>query len=106
MAKTNPALAILQGQTNAPQSAAATTPADPKVVSMVAEAAPAKPVKASAGTADNQTRVMVYLPPKVARKFKEMAFFENRKANDLYLEAVDQYLTKQGHGGIKGVSGR
>ena len=106
MAKTNPALAILQGQASVPQAAAASTAADQKVVPMMAEAAPAKPAKASAGTADNQTRVMVYLPPKVARKFKEMAFFENRKANDLYLEAVDAYLTKQGHGGIKGVSGR
>ena len=106
MAKTNPALAVLQGQTSAPQSAAAATPTDQKVVSMMTEAAPTKPAKASAGTADNQTRVMVYLPPKVARKFKEMAFFENRKANDLYLEAVDAYLTKQGHGGIKGVTGR
>lgn len=106
MAKTNPALAILQGQTSAPQPAAAATAADQKVVPMVAEAAPAKPAKASAGSADNQTRVMVYLPPKVARKFKEMAFFESRKANDLYLEAVDAYLTKQGHGGIKGVTER
>ena len=106
MAKTNPALAILQGKTSAPQPAAASAVAEQNVVPMVAEPAPAKPAKGAAGTADNQTRVMVYLPPKVARKFKEMAFFENRKANDLYLEAVDAYLTKQGHGGIKGVTGR
>lgn len=106
MAKTNPALAILQGKPSATQPAAAAIPADPKVVPMVAETAPAKPAKASAGNTENQTRVMVYLPPKVARKFKEMAFFENRKANDLYLDAVDAYLTKQGHGGIKGVTGR
>ncbi|TXN78602.1 hypothetical protein [Methylobacterium sp. WL8] len=106
MAKNNPALAILQGKPSATQPAAAATPANPKVVPMVVEAAPTKPAKASAGTADNQTRVMIYLPAKVARKFKEMAFFEDRKANDLYLEAVDAYLTKQGHGGIKGVTGR
>ena len=106
MAKTNPALAILQGKPSATQPAVAATTADPKVVPMVAESAPAKAANASAGTTDNQTRVMVYLPPKVARKFKEMAFFENRKANDLYLDAVDAYLTKQGHGGIKGVTGR
>lgn len=101
MAKNNPALAILQGQTSAPQPAAATSSAESKVVPLVAEQAPAKPTRASP-----EGRVMIYLPPKVARKFKEMAFFENRKANDLYLEAVDAYLTKQGHGGIKGVTGR
>lgn len=106
MAKTNPALAILQGQASAAQPTAASMASDQKVVPAEVETAPAKPTKGSAGGAYNQTRVMVYLPPKVARKFKEMAFFENRKANDLYLEAVDAYLTKQGHGGIKGVSQR
>lgn len=106
MAKINPALAILKGQPSAPQPDEAAASTEQKVVPMVAEAALAKPAKPSAATADNQTRVMVYLPPKVARKFKEMAFFESRKANDLYLEAVDAYLTQQGHGGIKGVTGR
>lgn len=48
-------------------------------------------------------RVMLYLHPKVARKFKEMGFIENRKAHDVYLEALDLYLTRQGHGGLKGV---
>ena len=48
-------------------------------------------------------RVMVYMPVKVARKFREIAFTEDRKANDVYLEALDLYLTKQGHGGIRGV---
>lgn len=105
MPKTNPALAILQGKTSAPQPAAPAA-TEQNVVPMMAEPAPAKSTRGAVGTADNQTRVMVYLPPKVARKFKEMAFFENRKANDLYLEAVDAYLTKQGHGGIKGVTGR
>lgn len=103
MAKTNPALAILKGdKPTTPQPAAA----EPNVVPMVTEPTAAKAPSKAAEAGDGQTRVMVYLPPKVARKFKEMAFFENRKANDLYLEAVDQYLTKQGHGGIKGVSGR
>ena len=101
MGKTNPALAILQGQTSSPQPTTAAAPAAQKVVPMLPEQAPTKPARVSP-----EGRVMVYLPPKVARKFKEMAFFENRKANDLYLEAVDAYLTKQGHGGIKGVTGR
>ena len=43
------------------------------------------------------------MPVKVARKFREIAFTEDRKANEVYLEALDLYLTKQGHGGIKGV---
>jgi hypothetical protein len=48
-------------------------------------------------------RVMVYMPVRVARKFREIALSDDRKANDLYLEALDDYLTKRGHGGIKGV---
>ncbi|MEJ1930059.1 hypothetical protein WDZ92_07215 [Nostoc sp. NIES-2111] len=47
-----------------------------------------------------------YMPAKVARKFKEIAFTEDRKANDVYLDALDLYLTQQGHGGIKGVTER
>ena len=62
-------------------------------------AAPAKPAR-------NVAKVMLYLPPKVARKFKEIAFTEDRKAHDVYLDALDAYLTQQGHGGIKGVTGR
>lgn len=61
--------------------------------------APAKPAK-------DVTKVMLYLHPKVARKFKEIAFTEDRKAHDVYLDALDAYLTAQGHGGLKGVSGR
>jgi hypothetical protein len=61
-----------------------------------------RPVKAAKGVA----KVMVYMPGKVARKFREIAFTEERKANDVYLEALDLYLTKQGHGGIKGVTER
>jgi hypothetical protein len=48
-------------------------------------------------------RVMVYMPVRVARKFREIALSDDRKANDLYLEALDDYLRKWGHGGIKGV---
>lgn len=61
-------------------------------------APPVKPAKVAA-------KVMVYMPAKVARKFKEIAFHEDRKANDVYLDALDLYLEKQGHGGIKGVTG-
>ena len=61
-----------------------------------------KPAKSSKTVA----KVVVYMPPKVARKFKEIAFTEDRKANDVYLEALDLYLTQQGHGGLKGVTSR
>jgi hypothetical protein len=61
--------------------------------------APAKPAK-------DVAKVMLYLHPKVARKFKEIAFTEDRKAHDVYLDALDAYLTAQGHGGLKGVIGR
>ena len=63
---------------------------------------PLQPAKPSKGVA----KVMVYMPAKVARKFKEIAFIEDRKANDVYLEALDMYLTKNGHGGLKGVTER
>ena len=72
----------------------------PVPVAVEPELLPAvKPSKAVA-------KVMVYMPSKVARKFKEIAFIEDRKANDIYLEALDLYLTRQGHGGLNGVTGR
>jgi hypothetical protein len=61
-----------------------------------------RPPKPSKGVA----KVMVYMPAKVARKFKEMAFTEERKANDVYLDALDLYLRQQGHGGLKAVAER
>lgn len=57
----------------------------------------------SAKPAKDVAKVMLYLPPKVARKFKEIGFVEDRKAHDVYLDALDLYLTQQGHGGLKGV---
>ena len=51
----------------------------------------------------NSAKVMLYVHPDVAFKFKEMALHERRKANDLYLEAIDQYLIAKGLGGLKGV---
>jgi hypothetical protein len=83
----------------------------PKLPTAVASAQPVegaenvvtlKPAKSSKTVA----KVVVYMPPKVARKFKEIAFTEDRKANDVYLEALDLYLTQQGHGGLKGVTSR
>ena len=71
-------------------------------VTVEAEPEPLPAVKPTKAVA----KVMVYMPAKVARKFKEIAFIEDRKANDIYLEALDLYLTKQGHGGLDGVTGR
>ena len=73
-----------------PQAAAVT-------VTEVPAAAPEKPSRPVA-------KVMLYLPPKVARKFKEIAFIEDRKAHDVYLDALDLYLRQQGHGG-RGLGG-
>lgn len=57
----------------------------------------------SNAAAKRYSKTMVYLHPKVARKFKEIAFVENRKANDVYLDALDLYLRQQGHGGLNDV---
>ena len=45
-------------------------------------------------------RVTLYLPPKVARKFKEIAFTEDCKTHDVYLRALSAYLKSQGHGNL------
>jgi hypothetical protein len=75
-------------------------PAAPRLVET--DAVVAAPVKPPKGV----SKVMLYVHPKVARKFKEIAFTEDRKANDVYLDALDAFLTQQGHGGIKGVTER
>lgn len=49
-------------------------------------------------------KVMVYMPTKVARKFKEIALYQDRKANDVYLDALDLYLRHEGHGDLGSVT--
>jgi hypothetical protein len=96
--KRNAALEALSA--TPPKLPTAVAPAQPvEGVENVVTLKPAKPSKTVA-------KVVVYMPPKVARKFKEIAFTEDRKANDVYLEALDLYLTQQGHGGLKGVTSR
>ena len=92
--KRNAALEALVGGT--PKAVEATAQAVAELAKVPAHAKPTKDV----------AKVMLYLHPKVARKFKEIAFIEDRKAHDVYLDALDAYLTAQGHGGLKGVSGR
>src|SRR4051794_25434863 len=96
--KRNAALEALGAAAPKEATAAAPTPAGEESDNVVT-LKPTKPGKAVA-------KVMIYMPPKVARKFKEIAFTEDRKANDVYLEALDLYLTQQGHGGLKGVTNR
>lgn len=96
--KRNSALEALTGgapkaATPAPSASAETAPPEPE------KAPPSKPAKDIA-------KVMLYLHPKVARKFKEIAFTEDRKAHDVYLDALDAYLKQQGHGGLEGVKKR
>ncbi|WP_132251557.1 hypothetical protein [Methylobacterium segetis] len=110
MARNNPALEAIRNGTPPGSAATAGTPA----ASVAPTAVPAQglapaPVEALAAAAKpskDVAKVMLYLPPKVARKFKEIGFVEDRKAHDVYLDALDLYLTQQGHGGLKGVTER
>ena len=87
-AKRNAALDAIQGETP-PASET------PEVLEPTVEA-PSKPTKKYA-------KVMLYTHPKVARKLKEIALVESKKANDVILEALDLYFAKAGHTGIKHV---
>src|ERR1700722_7596609 len=58
----------------------------------------AKPGKAT--VAATSKRVMLYLPPKAKKKVREIAFFEERKPNDIYKDALREYLEKRGHKGL------
>lgn len=98
--KRNSALEALTG--GAPKAATLVPPAP-------AETMPPEPEKASEPPrkpAKDIAKVMLYLHPKVARKFKEIAFTEDRKAHDVYLDALDAYLKQQGHGGLESVKKR
>jgi hypothetical protein len=98
VSKRNAALEALEGAGFKPTSETST----PAPVMPIDTIVPPRSAKPSKGVA----KVMVYMPAKVARKFKEIAFTEDRKANDVYLEALDMYLAKNGHGGLKGVTER
>lgn len=111
MARNNPALeAIANGASLGSTAKATGASAAPASVPAEGPAAPPAeavlPLPASAKPAKDVAKVMLYLPPKVARKFKEIGFVEERKAHDVYLDALDLYLTQQGHGGLKGVTER
>ena len=59
---------------------------------------PASPVvRPRVKTADAAARTMVYLPPAWKEKFREIAYHERRKENDLSLEAFRDFMLKKGH---------
>jgi hypothetical protein len=103
MNKRNAALEAIGG-TPAPQATVVPMTVEP--AAQAVEAVPDKAPESKVRPSKAVTKVMVYMPSKVARKFKEIAFTEERKANDVYLEALDLYLAKHGHGGVKAVSSR
>jgi hypothetical protein len=51
-------------------------------------------------------RVGLYLPKAVAKEIKFVAFTHDRKAHDIYLEAVDMVLKKYGRPSIRDLSGK
>jgi hypothetical protein len=83
MSKRNPALEVLGGI-----GMPAPMPTTPET--SVVQLAPARPSR-------EVGKVMLYLPPAVARKFKEMAFHEECKAHDLYVRALAEFLRSAGH---------
>ncbi len=48
-------------------------------------------------------KMMLYTHPKVARKIKQIALDNERKANDVILDALDLYFAKHGHVGLRHV---
>ena len=58
-------------------------------------------VKPGKGTvAATAKRVMLYLSPKAKKKFREIAFHEDRKEHDIFMDALREYLEKRGHNGL------
>ena len=47
--------------------------------------------------ANSSARSMVYLSPAVKRKLKEIAYHEGCRENDMWLEAIRDWLAKKGH---------
>jgi hypothetical protein len=58
------------------------------------------PLAARPTVANTAARAMLYLPPRAKRKFREIAFHEDRKEHDVYMEALREYLERRGHSGL------
>jgi hypothetical protein len=63
----------------------------------VPEPKPPTPRKAPKVVAEETARTMVYLPLAWKEKFREIAYHERCKENDLSLEAFRDFLRKKGH---------
>jgi hypothetical protein len=87
---------------NAALEALAKAPSPSNVVELKADdPAPAPAAQPARQTvAKSVARAMLYLPPKAKRKFKEIAFHEDRKEHDVYMEALREYLERRGHKGL------
>lgn len=42
-------------------------------------------------------RVMLYLPPPVAKSFKQIALDQGRKPHDVFIDALQSWLKSNGH---------
>jgi hypothetical protein len=63
----------------------------------IPEPKPAAPRKAPKVVSEATARTMVYLPLAWKEKFREIAYHERCKENDLSLEAFRDFLRKKGH---------
>lgn len=90
---------VVELKADAPAPAAAPPPVE--AASSEAAAPPSRPRASGRKTvANSAARAMLYLPPKAKRKFKEIAFHENRKEHAVYMEALREYLERKGHKGL------
>jgi hypothetical protein len=88
---TEATLRMLQG---APAPSIAPASESPPMAALLRPRTPRERVDVGA---DTSARTMVYLPHAWKEKFREIAFFERRKENDLSLEAFRDFLLKKGH---------
>jgi hypothetical protein len=66
-------------------------------LSIVPTSEPVPPTLPRPKASNGSTRTMVYLPAAWKEKFREIAYHERRKENDLSLEAFRDFLLKKGH---------
>jgi hypothetical protein len=63
----------------------------------IAPAVEPVPTRKPKVVSESSARTMVYLPLAWKEKFREIAYHERRKENDLSLEAFRDFLIKKGH---------
>lgn len=105
MSKRNSALDAIGHMAARPAAPQPAPTAQAEVVDMTGEkmeqAKPAPAARPQRKTvANSYARHMLYLPPKAKKKFKEIAFHEDRKEHDVYIEALREYLERKGYKGL------